>query len=153
MSKTLAFPTPEPEHPAPGSSDHLIPPHGGTLVNLIADAERSAELKAASRDWPSWDLTPRQFCDLELLLNGAFSPLTGFMGRADHDSVCERMRLADGTLWPIPILLDVPQELAEKLKKGGALALRDPEGVMLAALHVDEVDQTVAIGRNQIVHG
>ena len=57
------------------------------------------EIRAASREWPSWDLTPRQLCDLELLLEGAFSPLSGFLGQADHDAVCDRMRLADGTLW------------------------------------------------------
>jgi sulfate adenylyltransferase len=141
MSNVSVFPTPQPERDpaAEGPASHLIAPHGGELVDLMATPERSAELKAASRDWPSWDLTPRQFCDLELLLNGGFSPLRGFMNKADHDSVCERMRLADGTLWPIPILLDVPQPLAEKLKVGGMLALRDPEGVMLAAMHVEEV--------------
>ncbi len=120
-------------------TDHLIKPHGGQLVQPIASAERQAELRQASRDWPSWDLTPRQLCDLELLLNGGFSPLTGFMNRADFDSVCERMRLADGTLWPIPITLDVTEELAAKLSPGTALALRDPEGVMLAALHVEQM--------------
>jgi sulfate adenylyltransferase len=147
MSKTLAFPSPEPDpqgskgspETPKGPTDHLIEPHGGTLVDLLADPERAAELKAASRDWLSWDLTPRQFCDLELLVNGGFSPLTGFMGRADHDAVCEGMRLADGTLWPIPITLDVPRELAAKLDAGKTLALRDPEGVMLAALHVEEL--------------
>jgi sulfate adenylyltransferase len=139
MTKTLPFPAPEPES-SKKSTDHLIEPHGGILVNLLVSADRSAELKAASRDWPSWDLTPRQFCDLELLLNGSFSPLTGFLGKADHDSVCERMRLADGTLWTIPITLDVPKDLAAKLTAGkSVLALRDPEGVMLAALHVEEL--------------
>jgi sulfate adenylyltransferase len=141
MAKISAFPTPTPDRDRnpDGGASHLIEPHGGELIDLLAEPERSAELKAASRDWPSWDLTPRQFCDLELLLSGAFSPLTGFMGRADHDSVCERMRLADGTLWPIPIVLDIPAEMAHTLKNGHVLALRDPEGVMLAALHVDEV--------------
>jgi sulfate adenylyltransferase len=141
MSNVSAFPTPQPDRdrPADGAASHLIAPHGGELVNPMVSADRAAELKAASRDWPSWDLTPRQFCDLELLLNGGFSPLTGFMTRADHDSVCERMRLADGTLWPLPVLLDVTPQLAEKLKVGGMLALRDPEGVMLAALHVEEI--------------
>ncbi|HEX3425872.1 MAG TPA: hypothetical protein VHT30_07050, partial [Acidimicrobiales bacterium] len=66
-------------------SDHLVAPHGGRLVDLYASAERVAELKGASRDWPSWDLTPRQQCDLELLMNGGFSPLRGFLGRADYE--------------------------------------------------------------------
>ncbi len=102
-------------------------------------ADRAAELKEQSRDWPSWDLSPRQICDLELILSGGFSPLAGFMNRADYDAVCEGMRLADGTLWPIPITLDVTEEAAKGLGEGSVLALRDPEGVMLAALHVDEV--------------
>ena len=119
-------------------ADHLIAPHGGALVDLLVDQDRAAELRSASRDWPSWDLTPRQLCDLELLLCGGFSPLRGFMGQADYESVCAQMRLADGTLWPIPIVLDVPEEVARSVELGGMLALRDPEGMMLAALHVDE---------------
>ncbi|MDP6581738.1 MAG: bifunctional sulfate adenylyltransferase/adenylylsulfate kinase [Vicinamibacterales bacterium] len=120
-------------------SDHLIAPHGGTLVDLVADSARTEEIKAESRDWVSHDVTPRQLCDLELLLNGGFSPLTGFMTSADHGSVCSDMRLADGTLWPIPITLDVPEATAEKLSTGGTLALRDDEGVMLAVLHVEDI--------------
>lgn len=119
-------------------SEHLIAPHGGTLVDLIAPATRQAELRDASRGWPSWDLTARQLCDLELLLDGGFSPLRGFLGRADYDRVCREMRLADGTLWPMPITLDVPEEFADRLKDGATVALRDAEGVMLAALHVEE---------------
>ncbi len=118
--------------------DHLIAPHGGTLVNLLVSPERATELQDASRDWLSWDLTPRQICDLELLMNGGFSPLKSFLGKADFESVCNRMRLADGTLWPMPITLDIPEELAEKLPLGSSLSLRDPEGVMLAVLHIDE---------------
>jgi sulfate adenylyltransferase len=144
MTKTLAFATPEPESSHTDrrgiSGELLIAPHGGELVDLLVSPERAAELKAASRDWPSWDLTPRQLCDLELLLSGSFSPLRGFLGRADHDAVAERMRLADGTLWPIPITLDIPRELAGRLAVGrSVLALRDAEGVMLAACHVDEL--------------
>ncbi len=123
------------------TTTHLINPHGGSLTNLLVDSDRQVELKAASRDWPSWDLTPRQLCDLELLLNGGFSPLTGFMGKADFDRVVAEMRLADGTLWPMPITLDVPESVASGLKNGSMLALRDPEGVMLAAIRVDEVYQ------------
>ncbi|MCY4030465.1 MAG: bifunctional sulfate adenylyltransferase/adenylylsulfate kinase [Acidobacteria bacterium] len=122
-------------------SDHLIAPHGGTLVDLFVDDERAQSLKSASRDWPSHDLTPRQICDLELLLHGGFSPLTGFMGRADHERVCAEMRLADegGTLWPIPITLDVTEDLAGQLAPGSSLALRDEEGVMVAVLSVEDV--------------
>jgi sulfate adenylyltransferase len=104
-----------------------------------ADDVRRGELLGESRDWPSWGLTPRQLCDLELLLNGGFSPLPGFMGRADYESVCSAMRLADGTLWPIPVTLDVTEEVAERLDAGMQLALRDAEGVVLAALRVGEV--------------
>jgi sulfate adenylyltransferase len=118
---------------------HLNPPHGGTLVDLIASEDRAGELKAASADWPSWDLSPRQICDLELLANGGFSPLSGFLGRADYESVCASMRLADGTLWSIPVVLDLPEEVADGLKEGMSLALRDPEGVMLAAIEVSEL--------------
>jgi sulfate adenylyltransferase len=105
----------------------------------MVTAERAAEMRSASKGWPSWDLTPRQICDLELLLNGGFSPLRGFLGRADYESVVERMRLADGTLWPIPVVLDLPEDRASKLKRGDVLALRDAEGVMLAAMHVEEI--------------
>jgi sulfate adenylyltransferase len=120
-------------------TDHLNPPHGGQLVNLMAAPGRSTELQAASREWPSWDLTPRQLCDLELLLNGGFSPLQGFMSRADYEGVCSNMRLKSGQLWPIPIVLDVTDEFAQSIGPGVTIALRDPEGVMLAALHIDEV--------------
>ena len=124
------------------STSHLIAPHGGELINLIAEPESAAELKSHSREWPSWDLTPRQVCDLELLLSGGFSPLRGFMTRADYGDVCEKMRLADGTLWPMPITLDVTADFAGKLRPGSSrVALRDAEGVMLAVLHVDDVWQ------------
>lgn len=122
-------------------TDHLIAPHGGELINLLVDEDRVQQLKAESRDWASHDLTPRQLCDLELLLNGGFSPLTGFMTQPDYDRVCSEMRLEDGTLWPMPITLDISAELASTLKPGVSLALRDPEGVMLASLKVEDVWQ------------
>ena len=118
---------------------HLNPPHGGSLVDLIATEDRANELKEQSKDWPSWDLTPRQLCDLELLANGGFSPLTGFLNQADYESVCSSMRLADGSLWTLPVVLDLPEEVADGLKEGTTLALRDPEGVMLAAIEVAEM--------------
>lgn len=124
------------------STSHLIPAHGGDLVQLIAPAERSSELKSHSREWPSWDLTVRQLCDLELLLSGGFSPLRGFMNRADYEGVCHNMRLVSGLIWPMPITLDVSEEFAKKLEPGSSkIALRDAEGVMLAVLNVEEVWQ------------
>jgi sulfate adenylyltransferase len=124
------------------ASSHLIPPHGGQLVDLIGTPEHSAELKAHSREWPSWDLTARQICDLELLLSGGFSPLRGFMTRADYEGVCHNMRLKSGVLWPMPITLDVTEAFAKTLKPGSSkIALRDAEGVMLAVLSVEDVWQ------------
>jgi len=122
------------------SSSHLIPPHGGELVDLIAQPETVNYLKASSREWPSWDLNARQLCDLELLLSGGFSPLRGFMNRADYEGVCHSMKLACGLLWPMPITLDISEEFAKTLRPGSSkVALRDPEGVMLAVLHVEDV--------------
>ena len=133
--------------------DHLIAPHGGHLVDLLVSQERAEEIKAASRDWQSWDLTPRQMCDIELLLNGGFSPLTGFMKKADFDGVCKEMRLADGNIWPIPITLDVTRELADKLEIGGKLALRDPEGLLIAVLDVEEIWEPDPKAHAQAVYG
>ena len=117
----------------------LNTPHGGKLINLIPDADQVAKLKQQTVDLPSWDLTERQVCDIELLMNGGFSPLTGFMNQADYNSVLADMRLADGTLWSMPITLDVKAELAESLKPGDQLALRDVEGVVLAILTVGDI--------------
>lgn len=134
------------------TTSHLIAPHGGELIQLQVPAARAAELKAHSKDWPSWDLTPRQLCDLELLMNGGFSPLRGFMNRADYEGVCHNMRLACGTLWPMPITLDVSEEFAKKLTPGSSkIALRDPEGVMLAVLSVEDVWQPDRIAEAQSV--
>ncbi|MEM7354741.1 MAG: bifunctional sulfate adenylyltransferase/adenylylsulfate kinase, partial [Acidobacteriota bacterium] len=119
--------------------DHLIAPHGGELVQLIVSDDRREELRQESVNWPSWDLTDRQLFDLELILNGGFSPLRGFMGRKDYESVCETMRLTDGTLWPLPVTLDIDEKIAESLEEGSRLALRDPQGVMLAVLTVGDV--------------
>jgi sulfate adenylyltransferase len=121
--------------------DHLISPHGSRLVDLVVGQDRAAEIREQSRDWPSVDLGPRQLCDLELLINGAYSPLDGYLGAADHQSVCSEMRLGNGVFWPMPVALNIPDELADDLAGGDFLALRDGEGVMIAALEVDECYQ------------
>ena len=109
-------------------------------MGLTASPERVLELKANSREWPSWNLSARQICDLELLLSGGFSPLTGFLNRNDYEGVCQRMQLGSGVLWPMPITLDVAENFAQNLQPGTSkVALRDLEGVMLALLHVEDV--------------
>jgi len=124
------------------TTSHLVLPHGGKLINLLLKPEYAAEIKAESRDFPSWDLTPRQICDLEMVLNGGFSPLTGFMNKADYESVCSNMRLSSGLLWPMPITLDVTEAFAKTLHSGSTkIALRDAEGVMIAILHVEDIWQ------------
>ena len=135
------------------TTDMLTSAHGGTLVDLRVGADRAAALQAESKDWASWDLTPRQLCDLELMATGGFSPLRGFMGRADYESVCTSMRLADGTLWTIPITLDVSEALASRLTPGDRLALRDPEGVMLAVLTVKDLWQPDKLVEAESVYG
>ncbi|MCY3890722.1 MAG: adenylyltransferase, partial [bacterium] len=120
-------------------ASNLIQPHGGELVDLMVDSATAEQLKADSRDLPSFTLQPRHLCDLELLLSGGFSPLRGFMVQADYDRVCSEMRLVDGTLWPMPITLDVDAKTAEAAQDAGRLALRDVEGVMLAVLTVGDV--------------
>lgn len=117
----------------------LIAPHGGRLVNLMARPDRARELRQLVPELPSWDLNARQQCDLELLMNGAFSPLDGFLGRLDYERVVAEGRLSNGTLWPIPIVLDVDEPVARTLSPGGMLLLRDLEGVPLAVVHVDEI--------------
>ncbi|MFV1974026.1 MAG: bifunctional sulfate adenylyltransferase/adenylylsulfate kinase, partial [Thiohalobacterales bacterium] len=121
--------------------EHLIKPHGGTLCNLLVNDARAEELRTGSGDFPSITLNLRQICDLELLLNGGFSPLRGFMNRDAYESVIENGCLPDGTPWSLPITLDVPGEQADKLEPGQQLALRDGEGFMLAVLTVGDIWQ------------
>jgi len=128
-------------------------PHGGELKDLYLSREAAILARASAKEFASWDLTPRQICDIDLLLNGAFSPLEGFLDQADYESVCEKMRLADGTLWPMPITLDVHEAFAEGLERGQTIALRDPEGVLIATLEVSDVWQPDKAAEAQLVFG
>lgn len=114
-------------------------PSRAVPVPLLASPARRRELRWLARDLVDWVVTARPRCDLDLLLTGAMSPLEGFLGQDDYESVCERMRLADGTLWPMPIMLDVPAEVAARIAPGDGLALRDPDGTLLGVLWVDDV--------------
>lgn len=111
----------------------------GMPADLLVEPGRAAELTERAAGWPAWELTRRQRCDLELLACGGFSPLHGFLGESDYLRVCESMRLADGTVWPIPVTLDVPEELAALAGPGRNLVLRDTDGAVLAVLRVSEV--------------
>ena len=105
---------------------------------LYAPQDELADLKQHGATLPSWDLSPRQICDLELILNRGFYPLTGFLSQADYESVLQDMRLADGSLWPMPITLDVSAQFADDLSVGDELALRDQEGVILALMTISD---------------
>ena len=102
----------------------LIQPHGGKLCDLYVSEERKNELKDLLINYESWNLTDRQICDLELILNGGFSPLKGFLNKRDYESVLSKMRLSDGSLWSMPINLDISEDLSEKLSKDDKLVLR-----------------------------
>ncbi len=127
---------------APGESIAATPTP--PLVDLLCSPARAAALRVRLPDLPSWDLTPRQLCDLEMLATGAFTPLAGFQGRAAAESVVATMRLppapgeARGALWPIPVTLDVAPGTAAAAVRAGALVLRDPEGLPLAVLRYEE---------------
>ena len=108
------------------------------IPELYVSYDSAQKLKVEAADLTSHDLTPRQICDLELLMNGGFNPLKGFLSEADYDSVVETMRLADGSLWPIPITLDVNEEFAASIELGQDIALRDQEGVILATMTVTD---------------
>ncbi|HSF90578.1 MAG TPA: bifunctional sulfate adenylyltransferase/adenylylsulfate kinase [Paracoccaceae bacterium] len=108
------------------------------IPELYVSYDSAAKLKVEAADLTSWDLSPRQLCDLELLANGGFNPLKGFLGQEDYDGVVENMRLADGALWPMPVTLDVSEKFAETVEVGQDIALRDAEGVILAILSVTD---------------
>lgn len=135
----------------------LIPPYGGRLIDLMVAAERVNALTAYANTLPSIRLSSRALCDLELLAVGAFSPLNQFMGEADYRQVCADMRLTDGTLFPIPIVLDVSADAPGEV--GQEIALRDKGNRILAIMTIEEkyawdIEElaTQVIGRNDVRH-
>ena len=115
-----------------------IPPHGGTLVNRIAPPEQAQELRSKAQHCPVIRLDERAQSDLEMIAIGGFSPLTGFMGRADYQSVLETMHLANGLAWSLPVTLPVAAEIAADLKEGQTIALANGEGRLLGLLELTE---------------
>ena len=131
----------------------LIEPHGGTLNDLMLTNTEAEKLKMDSVDYPSMMVNERQICDLELLLNGGFSPLTGFLGKTDYESVLKTMRLTDGTLWPLPATLDVTEVFAKSINSGDKIALRDQEGFVLAVLTISDIWQPDLEKEAEVVFG
>ena len=112
-------------------------PNLAPIPELYVNADSAQKLKADAGDMLSWDLTPRQLCDVELLMNGGFYPLKGFLTEADYDGVVENMRLASGSLWPMPVTLDVSQDFADKIEPGTDIALRPGRGTPPVSWSVD----------------
>src|SRR4051812_12579504 len=115
----------------------LIAPYGGSLVNLVSTVEDQEQALSRASRLPIVQLTPRSLCDLELLSTGAFSPLSRFLGERDYRRVLGEMRLADGTLFPIPITLSIKPE--SWLKLDGEIALADDRNNLLAIMRVEEI--------------
>jgi sulfate adenylyltransferase len=115
----------------------LNPPYGGSIVDLLVPVAERAELTARAAILPAIPISERSLCDLELLAVGAFSPLRGFMGRADRERVLDEMRLANGTLWPIPITLPIADDAKVRLDR--EIALRSTRNELMAILTVEEV--------------
>src|SRR5882672_209714 len=115
----------------------LIAPCGGRLVDLQVAPEAASALRAEAARLPSLPLSDRAVCDLELLASGGFSPLNRFMGRADHDRVVGEMRLAGGTLFPIPVTLPIAPDAG--LRLDSEVALRDARNDLLAVMTVEEI--------------
>ena len=116
----------------------IIEPHGGKLINCFCRADEVNKYKSEAVNYKSWTLTDRQICDLELILNGGFSPLDGFMNQENYNSVLNNNRLSDGTVWPMPIILDVKSEIADTVNDSDKLALRDKEGYLIAILEIND---------------
>ena len=129
------------------------------IPELYVNADSAQKLKAAAGEMPSWDLTPRQLCDLELLMNGGFYPLKGFLTEADYNGVVNDMHTTSGDLWPMPITLDVSEAFAGQVEPGTDIALRDQEGVILAILSVTDkwtpnksVEAEKVFGADDVAH-
>ena len=130
------------------------------MNSTIAYKKLSESIKNEAVKLPHIVLSERQLCDLELILNGGFNPLKSFLSRADYESVIKNMRLENGKLWPIPIILDVKKEDLEiNIKLNKKIALRDKEGFLIAIIKIKEIwkpdkkeEAKLIYGTNDINH-
>ncbi len=121
------------------SANGLITPHGGTLINRIAQGDAARKLREQAASLPVITLSAKQACDLEMIAIGAFSPLTGFVGKADFESICRNMRLTSGLVWPIPITLAVDDKTKDALGDHRHAALKHSDGTLMAVINITEV--------------
>lgn len=133
--------------------------HEESIKELLLNSNQLATYQSIIPNLLSWDLSQRQLCDLELLINGGFSPLEGFLTEADYQSVLKNCRLTNGRVWPMPITLDVSPEFANKVTVGNEIALRDGEGVLIAIMQIsdkwqpDKNQEALSVfGTNDISH-
>jgi pyruvate kinase len=112
----------------------LVEPHGGRLVQREADSAEPA--RAAAQRLAALPVGRRELIDCLQIARGAYSPLTGFMDAETLDSVLREHRLSDGTVWPLPILLQVPADPRSRVGPGDRVALEDRAGTARALLDV-----------------
>jgi len=131
----------------------MVEPHGGDLVDrIVADGE-AGELAARAAAMPRLTLDAREIADLELIATGAASPLVGFLGSADYASVRDRLRLADGTVWPLPFTLAVDERMRHELEGAPQAALADPAGRLWGLIDIDETYQRDPLREASAVYG
>jgi len=131
----------------------LVEPHGGTLVDRFVPAEEVEALRHRAESLPQITLDAREQADLELIATGAASPLTGFLGLADYRSVLERLRLADGTVWPLPFTLAVDDRTRDLVRAASEAALGDASGRVWGVLRIQEVYTRDPLEESRAVYG
>ena len=119
-------------------STDLIPPHGGELIDRLATAEEKQDFLAKADSLPRVQLDKRATSDLVMIAIGGFSPLSGFMGKDDYIGVVEKMRLANGLPWSVPVTLSVSEEVAKPLSEGSLIRLDNPDGKFIGVLELTE---------------
>ena len=128
---------------------NLVAPHGGVLINRVLPEDQAAALRARAARLPRVTLDAREVADVELIATGAASPLTGFLGKADYEGVLANMRLADGTVWPLPYTLAVEDP---GFKVGDEVALYDEAGRLWGSLQVSEIYERDPLAEAQAVY-
>ena len=130
-----------------------VAPHGGALVDRFSPPAEVEALRRRAEMLPSLVLDARELADLELIATGAVSPLIGFLGSADYRSVVENLRLADGTVWPLPLTLAIGDEARASVRPGAEVALHDSAGRLWAVLEVAEVFERDPLDEARHVYG